>query len=150
MTFFLAGIYISKYGNVDFDLYDEFFASEEYEHYENRNWKYYDRHSHIISGLSGGGVYYDYIIALADLMFDMDKANGNEPKAPSGAPHRTGDATADGELMINDAVIIMQTLCNPNKYALSIRGEFNADVNNTNDGITLNDALTVQKKLLNC
>ncbi|WP_295093631.1 hypothetical protein [Ruminococcus sp.] len=145
-----AGIYISKYGNVDFDLYDEFFASEEYEHYENRNWKYYDRHSHIISGLSGGGVYYDYIIALADLMFDMDKANGNEPKAPSGAPHRTGDATADGELMINDAVIIMQTLCNPNKYALSIRGEFNADVNNTNDGITLNDALTVQKKLLNC
>ena len=50
---------------------------------------------------------------------------------------------------MNDVVLIMQTLCNPNKYSLSIRGEFNADVNNTNDGITPMDALAVQRRLLN-
>ena len=49
---------------------------------------------------------------------------------------------------MNDVVLIMQTLCNPNKYSLSIRGEFNSDVYNTNDGITPNDALTIQQRLL--
>jgi len=49
---------------------------------------------------------------------------------------------------MNDVVLIMQTLCNPNKYSLSIRGEFNADVYNTNDGITPNYALTIQQRLL--
>lgn len=143
-----AGIYISKYGSVDFDLYNEFFASELYTQFENRDWRYYDRNSGFFSDMPYG-VYYDYIVSLADLLFDMDKANNQEPKAPKAAPYRTGDATADGEVNMGDVVIIMQTLCNPDKYSLSIRGEFNADVNNTNDGITPMDALVVQKRLLN-
>ena len=143
-----AGIYISKYGTVDFDLYNEFFASELYTQFENRDWRYYDRNSGFFQDLPYG-VYYDYIVSLGDLLFDMDKANKTEPKAPKAAPYRTGDATADGEVKMNDVVLIMQTLCNPNKYSLSIRGEFNADVNNTNDGITPMDALAVQRRLLN-
>ena len=89
------------------------------------------------------------LVSLGDLLFDMDKANKTEPKTPKAAPYRTGDAIADGEVKMNDVVLIMQTLCNPNKYSLSIRGEFNADVNNTNDGITPMDALAVQRRLLN-
>ncbi|WP_303834023.1 hypothetical protein [Ruminococcus flavefaciens] len=143
-----AGIYISKYGSVDFDLYNEFFASELYTQFENRDWRYYDRDSGFFRDMPYG-VYYDYIVSLGDLLFDMDKANNQEPKAPKAAPYRTGDATADGEVNMGDVVLIMQSLCNPNKYGLSIRGEFNADVNNTNDGITNMDALTVQKRLLN-
>lgn len=142
-----AGIYISKYGSVDFDLYNEFFASELYTQFENRSWRYYDRNSGFCRDLPYG-VYYDYIVSIADLLFDMDKANNKAPKAPSGAPRRNGDATADGEVSMSDVVMIMQTLCNPNKYSLSIRGEFNADVYNTNDGITPNDALIVQQRLL--
>lgn len=143
-----AGIYISKYGTVDFDLYNEFFASEMYTQFENRDWRYYDRNSGFFHDMPYG-VYYDYIVSLGDLLFDMDKANKTEPKTPKAAPYRTGDATADGEVKMNDVVLIMQTLCNPNKYSLSIRGEFNADVNNTNDGITPMDALAVQRRLLN-
>ena len=37
-------------------------------------------------------------LAVGDLLFDMDKANKTEPKAPKAAPYRTGDATADGEV----------------------------------------------------
>ncbi|WP_303805906.1 hypothetical protein [Ruminococcus flavefaciens] len=143
-----AGIYISKYGTVDFDLYSEFFASELYTQFENRDWRYYDRNSGFFHDMPYG-VYYDYIVSLGDLLFDMDKANKTEPKTPKAAPYRTGDATADGDVKMNDVVLIMQTLCNPNKYSLSIRGEFNADVNNTNDGITPMDALAVQRRLLN-
>jgi len=143
-----AGIYISKYGNVDFDLYNEFFASEIYQEYENRNWRYYDRNSGRFSDMRYG-VYYDYIVSLGDLLFDMEAANPKTPKAPSGAPHRTGDADVSGDVAMNDVVLIMQSLCNPNKYAMCSRGEFNADVNNTNDGITPMDALAVQQRLLN-
>lgn len=143
-----AGIYISKFGTVDFDLYNEFFASELYQEFENRTWRYYDRDSGKFRDLPYG-VYYEYIVSLADLLFDMDKANNTPPTAPKNAPYRTGDASVDGEVAMNDVVLIMQTLCNPNKYRLSIRGEFNADVNNTNDGITPMDALVVQQRLLN-
>ena len=95
-------------------------------------------HGNIISGQ----YYYDYIIALADLLFDMDKANDAVPDPSDySVPVRSGDASLDGETNISDAVLVMQTICNPAKYQLTQRGEFNADVNNTNDGITVRDAL---------
>ena len=95
------------------------------------------------------GYYYSYIISLADLLFDMDKANNSAPDPSAySAPERSGDATLDGETNIGDAVLIMQTISNPSKYQLTSRGEFNADVTNTNDGITVKDALGIQRKLL--
>lgn len=60
-----------------------------------------------------------------------------------------GDANEDSELTIADAVLIMQSLSNPDKYALTVQGEFNADVTGDGDGITLGDALVVQEILLN-
>ena len=45
-----------------------------------------------------------------------------------------------------DAVLIMQTLANPDKYKLTENGRANADMDG--DGITNADALAIQKMLL--
>ena len=63
-----------------------------------------------------------------------------------------GDANADGQLDMSDAVMIMQSLANPNKYGvkaakgITAQGIKNGDADN--NGLTTNDALEVQKKLL--
>ena len=55
-----------------------------------------------------------------------------------------------------DAVLIMQSLANPNKYgvggtdskAITAQGQANADVDQSSKGITSNDALRIQEYLL--
>lgn len=42
----------------------------------------------------------------------------------------------------------MQSLANPDKYKLEGQALDNADVDGSNDGVTGNDALTIQKYLL--
>ena len=67
-----------------------------------------------------------------------------------------GDANCDGELSMADAVLIMQSLANPDKYGengtaethITEQGKKNADITGENDGITNADALAIQKKLL--
>ena len=67
-----------------------------------------------------------------------------------------GDANCDGEVDLSDAVLIMQSLANPNKYGLTGTdkshitdiGSKNADVCNTGDGVTTNDAVSIQRYLL--
>ena len=56
-----------------------------------------------------------------------------------------GDANLDGNVSVADAVAIMQFLGNKDKYALTDEAKANADCYNTGDGITGNDALTIQK-----
>ncbi len=56
-----------------------------------------------------------------------------------------GDANCDGYVTIADASSIFQALGNPDKYALSTNGAKNADVCNRGDGITVQDAISVQK-----
>lgn len=66
-----------------------------------------------------------------------------------------GDANCDKEVNIGDAVLIMQAQSNPNRYGLygsdkghiTEQGIINGDVIG-NDGITNNDALSIQKYLL--
>lgn len=60
-----------------------------------------------------------------------------------------GDANDDGELMLCDAILIMQAVGNPDQYTLTPQGAYNADIAGNYDGITNMDALAVQKKLLN-
>ena len=55
-----------------------------------------------------------------------------------------GDADEDGEVNINDAVLIMQSIANPDKYKLSEQGKVNADVVDNGGGITNGDALAIQ------
>ncbi|MCM1506435.1 MAG: hypothetical protein NC177_04780 [Ruminococcus flavefaciens] len=57
---------------------------------------------------------------------------------------RSGDANEDGKVTLADAVLIMQSLSNPNEYKLTTKGAYNADVCNTGDGVTPKDALQIQ------
>nr|MBP7187950.1 hypothetical protein [Ruminococcus sp.] len=67
-----------------------------------------------------------------------------------------GDANCDGEISMDDAVLIMQSIANPSKYGLSgsdsshmtKQGSLNGDVYNNGDGITPKDALEIQRYLL--
>lgn len=67
-----------------------------------------------------------------------------------------GDANCDGRVLINDAILVMQAIGNPDVYGvngsdpshITKQGIINADVCNPGDGITNNDALAIQKYLL--
>lgn len=67
-----------------------------------------------------------------------------------------GDANSDGSVDMSDVVLIMQALANPNKFDINgtddnhitEKGRTNADVWNTGDGLTTEDALHIQKYLL--
>ena len=55
-----------------------------------------------------------------------------------------GDANCDKEVSLADAVLIMQSLANPEGFKLTEQGKNNADIVNRGDGITTNDALAIQ------
>ena len=55
-----------------------------------------------------------------------------------------GDANEDGDVSISDAVAILQSIANADKYALSEQGAKNADIYNNGDGVTGKDAATIQ------
>ncbi|MBR1824204.1 MAG: lysophospholipase [Ruminococcus sp.] len=64
-----------------------------------------------------------------------------------------GDANLDGDVSVADAVLIMQSLANPDKFGtdgsnedhLTNEGAKNADVSGNGDGVTGKDALAIQK-----
>lgn len=68
-----------------------------------------------------------------------------------------GDADCDGEVMLNDAVLVMQAVGNPDLYGIdgtdkthiTAKGINNADVSSRGDLLTNADALAIQKYLLN-
>ena len=55
-----------------------------------------------------------------------------------------GDANVDGRVTVADAVAILQSIANQDKYALKPQGKVNGDVDGAG-GITANDALMIQK-----
>ena len=64
-----------------------------------------------------------------------------------------GDANLDSNVDVSDAVLVMQSMANPDKYGergndpghLTEQGRKNADVSGNGDGITSKDALAIQK-----
>ena len=56
-----------------------------------------------------------------------------------------GDANVDGKVSISDAVAILQSIANSNKYGLNEQGSNNADVYQRGDGVTGNDAASIQR-----
>ncbi|MBR5683824.1 MAG: glycoside hydrolase, partial [Ruminococcus sp.] len=68
-----------------------------------------------------------------------------------------GDSNCDGQVDLADAVLIMQSLANPSRYGINGTDERhitdlglkNADCYMTGDGVTNNDAATIQKFCLN-
>lgn len=71
-------------------------------------------------------------------------------------PVKYGDADCDGQILLNDAVLIMQSIGNPDAYgvggydpsAITAEGQKNGDCCNTGDGLTNLDALAIQKYLI--
>ena len=59
-----------------------------------------------------------------------------------------GDANCDEMVNMADAVIIMQSIANPDSYKLTPQGELNADADASGD-ITNKDALSIQRYKLN-
>lgn len=74
----------------------------------------------------------------------------------SGTKTIYGDADCDGKVMLNDAVLVMQAIGNPDAYGvggsesshITESGKINADVSGNGDGLTNMDALSIQKYLL--
>ena len=67
-----------------------------------------------------------------------------------------GDANCDGKVELADAILVMQSLANPNKYGISgteprhltEQGKLNGDVDLSVKGLTANDALLIQEYML--
>ena len=59
-----------------------------------------------------------------------------------------GDANTDGKVDLSDIILIRQSLQNPDKFTLTDQGRYNADVFNVGDGVTIDDANTIQNYLL--
>ncbi|MBD5158700.1 MAG: hypothetical protein HDT23_00370 [Ruminococcus sp.] len=80
-------------------------------------------------------------------------AGGTRPQFPTESTTTSdiiyGDSNGDGEVSLADAILIMQSISNPDIYELSEQGKSNADVYNTGDGITTQDALTIQQVNIN-
>ena len=56
-----------------------------------------------------------------------------------------GDANTDGEVSLNDAVAILQSVALEAKYPLTAQGKLNADVvDNGTSGVNGTDALAIQ------
>ncbi|MDE5771055.1 MAG: hypothetical protein K2I06_05420 [Ruminococcus sp.] len=60
-------------------------------------------------------------------------------------PTLLGDTDCDSSVNINDAILVMQSIANPDKYKLTMQGKANADVVGDGDGITNSDALAIQE-----
>ena len=56
-----------------------------------------------------------------------------------------GDANVDGKVSVADAVAILQSLANKDKYSLKPQGKVNADCFDPGDGVTAYDALAIQR-----
>ena len=85
------------------------------------------------------------VAALENIGGDMDAYIAIDDNAKDTSTLKYGDANLDGNVSVADAVAIMQFLGNKDKYDLSAEAKANADCFNTGDGITGNDALTIQK-----
>ena len=79
------------------------------------------------------------------------------PAITSNAASLWGDANCDNNVNMADVVLIMQSLVNPDKFGINgsetthitRAGMDNADVEQSGNGITNNDALSIQKYKLN-
>ncbi|MDE5770614.1 MAG: dockerin type I repeat-containing protein [Ruminococcus sp.] len=60
-------------------------------------------------------------------------------------PTLLGDTDCNGSVNINDAILVMQSIANPDKYQLSWQGKANADVVGDGNGITISDAIAIQE-----
>ncbi len=81
--------------------------------------------------------------SFEDMQLPADTVNITDVVNELFEPTLLGDTDCDGKVNINDAVFVMQSIANPDKYQLSEQGKANADIDG--NGITLSDAVTIQE-----
>ncbi len=153
---------------------------EKYEMFEESLWQTQETGKYIgldhqvplgKNGLSLNEFYSSYSASEGSNLDGGTKAQGNtNPVDPSTEPDtkptdpatkpdddvKYGDADCDGEVFLNDSVLIMQAIGNPDAYgvggsdkkAITKQGIINGDVYDPGTGLTNLDALAVQKYLL--
>ena len=84
-------------------------------------------------------------IASGELIVDGGTTPSTPTDNPSDSKELAGDANLDGKVSISDAVAILQHLANSTKYPLDETAKKNADVYNRGDGVTGNDAASIQR-----
>ncbi len=72
------------------------------------------------------------------------KPNTSQPSSGDDNKIKLGDANEDGKVNISDAVLIMQSIANPEEFKLTEEGKNNADVADRGNGVTGKDALAIQ------
>lgn len=87
----------------------------------------------------------NYSHRLAAGIFSAAAALSIQAFSASAAEVIYGDANCDGIITIADSTAVLQAISNSDKYALSPTGTDNADVFNRGDGITAQDAISIQK-----
>ena len=75
---------------------------------------------------------------------DTTGSTGDTTGSTNNADILWGDANVDKSVNVSDAVLIMQSLSNPDEYQLSAQGALNADVVDNGSGVTAMDALAIQ------
>ena len=65
--------------------------------------------------------------------------------ASAGKVTLIGDANCDKKVTVADAVAILQSLANKDKFGLTPEGAANADCCDVGDGVTAKDALAIQR-----
>ena len=120
--------------------------------WQDENGKFISLDHKIKLGQGGNG------ISLSDYYSENPiSPNSTQPGTDAKDEIVYGDSNCDGTVDMSDAVLIMQSLSNPDKYglggtsetAITEKGLKNADVSGNGDGITNDDALTIQKFKLN-
>ncbi len=80
-----------------------------------------------------------------------DSGEGETTEPPTEEPSETeivwGDADCNGEVELNDAVLVMSNVIDSTANPISDQGKINADVYSNGDGISNMDALAIQKYL---
>ena len=117
----------------------------------------------------------DFCITLSELPKDLFGGSNEQPKTTTTTTTTTGtttvttstsssesgntlygDTNCDTRIELADAILIMQSLANPNKYGiggtaanpLTEQGRINGDVDKATQGLTGDDALMIQEYLL--
>ena len=88
----------------------------------------------------------DKITLYADgkLVWGVEPDGTTASEEPANSDVLWGDANVDNKVPISDAVAILQSIANKNKYALKPQGEINGDVYDNGSGITGSDASVIQ------
>lgn len=102
----------------------------------------------------------DYCITLDELpdlkSYPINSENPDDPTPPDTKKTLPGDANCDKDIRLNDAILVMQAIGNPDAYGISgsdkthitKQGMINADVAGDGDGLTNQDAIEIQKYIL--